>query len=140
MTQPVLGANQFTFTGDRTHIVYSTQSPGPIQPGEKAGKLEYEGGEGDITFTGQDIDLQDSPLGTLLTVTLKLKTDTGGITLTVLLPRVFGASEQAHKTITCETIAIKASSRGGFVVGEGVDLTYSIFPLLGTAQNVIEPL
>lgn len=139
MTQPNLGANLFTFSGDRTHIVYSTQTPGPIKPGEEGGRLEYQGIEGNLTFSGQNIGLQESPLGTLLTVILKANNDTGGLSLTILVPGVFGASEEKHKTVTFETIAIKASSRG-FVVKEGVELTYTILPLLGKAKNQIQPL
>jgi hypothetical protein len=139
MSQPDLGANLFTFTGDRTHIVYFTDTPGPIIIGQEGGKLDYQGIEGNFTFFGRDISLQESPLGTLLTVTLKLMDDTGGLTLTVLVPRVFGASVETRNTVTFETIAIKASSRG-FVVGEGVELAYTIIPLLGTGKNEIQPL
>jgi hypothetical protein len=128
----------FTFTGDRTRIVYSTQTPGPIRPGEEGGRLEYQGIEGNLTFSGHNISLQESPLGTLLTIMLKLNDDTGGLSLTVLVPRVLGASVEKRNTVTFETIAIKATSRG-FVVGEGVELTYTILPLLGTAKNEIQP-
>ncbi len=139
MMTPNLGANEFTFTGDRTHITYLTQTPGPLKPGEEGGKLEYQGIEGNRTFSGQAISLQESPLGTLLTLILKPNNDTGGLTLTVLVPRVFGASPQHANTVTFETIAIKATSRG-FVVGEGVQLTYTILPLLGKARSTIIPL
>lgn len=138
MSEPNLGANVFTFTGDRTDIVYFTQTPGPLVVGQEGGKLTYQGIEGNFTFFGRDIRLQESPLGTLLTVTLKVNDDTGGLTLTVLVPQVFGASVQTRNTVTFETIAIKASSRG-FVVSEGVELAYTILPLLGAAKNEILP-
>jgi hypothetical protein len=132
-----LGANEFTFAGDRTQISYLTRSPGPIRPGEEDnGSLEYQGVEGDRTFSGKEIQLQGSPLGTLLTVTLKLRGDTGGLTITVLIPRVIDVTRD--NPVTFETIGIKASSRGNFG-GAGVDLEYTILPLLATAKKVLMP-
>jgi hypothetical protein len=138
MQNPDLGANVFTFTGDRTTITYFPQTPGPLIVGQEGGKFEYQGIEGNHTFFGRDIHVQESPLGSLLTVTLKVRDDTGGLTLTVLVPRVFGASVEKRNTVTFETIAIKASSRGS-VVSEGAELAYTILPLLGTARNQILP-
>jgi hypothetical protein len=48
--------------------------------------LEYQGPEGNLTFYGKDMAVQSSPLGTLLTITLKFNNDTGGITPTLLKP------------------------------------------------------
>ena len=139
MQNPDLGADVFTFTGDRTNITYFTQTPGPIIIGQEGGKFDYQGIEGNHTFFGRDIGLQESPLGTLLTVTLKVRDDTGGLSLTVLVPRVSGASVEKRNTVTFETIAIKASSRGS-VVSEGAELAYTILPLLGMASNELLPL
>lgn len=137
MMNQSFGANAFTFTGDRTQISYLTRSPGPIHPGdEDHGRLVYEGIEGDHTFSGKEIQLQQSPLGTLLTVVLKLPGDTGGLTITVLVPEVIDATRD--KPVTFETIGIKASSRGNFG-GPGVKLTYTILPLLATANIVLQP-
>lgn len=132
-----LGANEFTFTGDRTQINYLTQSSGPVRPGEEGGgRLEYQGVEGNFTFYGKDIQLQESPLGTLLTVTLKLRSDTGGLTITVLVPQVIDVTRD--KSVTFETMGIKASSRGN-LGGPGVELAYTILPLLATARSVLVP-
>lgn len=137
MAQPFdPGANRFTFTGDRTHIVYLTVRPGPIIEGQdfSGGQLNYQGPETSRTFYGKDIALENSPLGTLLTVTLKVRDDTGGITLTLLIPHVF----LNGGTLNFETLALKTSSRG-FIVGPGPELTYTVLPLLATASNVIQP-
>jgi len=137
MTQTDIVANRITFTGDRTNIVYYTQRPGPRVLGEDftGGELNYEGPEATHTFFGQDITLQSSPLGTLLTITLKVKDDTGGITLTLLIPRV---SVNRGNTLNFETLAIKTSSRG-FIAGEGPELTYTIVPLIAEASNIMMP-
>jgi hypothetical protein len=137
MTQTDLGANRFTFTGDRTNIVYNTQRPGPIILGEdfSGGELEYQGIEGNRTFFGKDLTLQSSPLGTLLTATLKANDDTGGITLTLLIPPVV---LNASNALNFATVAIKTSSRG-FTASAGPGLMYTILPLLATASRVIMP-
>jgi len=133
-----LGANRFTFAGDRTYIVYNTQVPGPLRSGVdlSGGQLEYQGPEGNLTFYGKDTAVQSSPLGTLLTITLKFNDDTGGITFTLLIPHVF---VNEANTLNFETLAIKASSRG-FIEIDGPELTYTILPMLATASNVIVPL
>jgi hypothetical protein len=61
MVDANLGANEFTFSGDRTQITYLTQTPGPPH----SGQLTYQGIEGDHTFTGKEISLERTPLGTL---------------------------------------------------------------------------
>jgi hypothetical protein len=132
-----LGANQFTFSGDRTQITYRTERGGPIRPGQQGGILEYQGIEGDFTFTGDEITLQDTTLGTLVTVTLKVNNDTGGLTVTVLIPRIIGAG--LNKPVTFATVAIKTASRG-FIATPGPSLTYTIVPLVGVASVVIIPL
>lgn len=132
-----LGANQFTFSGDRTQITYRTERGGPIRPGQQGGILEYRGIEGDFTFTGDGIALQDTALGTLVTVTLKANNDTGGLTVTVLIPRIIGAG--LNKPVTFATMAIKTASRG-FIATPGPSLTYTIVPLVGVASVVIIPL
>lgn len=137
MADANLGGNEFTFAGDRTEITFYPVAPGPIRPGEEGASLRYAGVEGDFTFHGHDVGQAQSSLGTLLSVVLKRQDDTGGITLTVLLPHVTGVTGQ--NPVTFETLAIKASSRG-FTARPGADLTYTIVPLLGTAQEVILPL
>ena len=132
------GFNRLTLAGDRTNITYFTETPalGPVPIGHQGGRLDYQGVDGDLTFFGPDIRLLDTPLGTLLTVTLRRKGDIGGIDLHVLVPSVFGVTRQ--NTVTFQTLAILSTSRG-FVTGPGVQLTYTIVPLLATAEEVILP-
>ena len=137
MTNHDLGANQFTFAGDRTNITYLTQMPGPIPVGTTGeGQLEYQGPEGDLVFSGNQITCLDSALGTLLTVVLKPKADVGGINITVLVPKAFGVTRE--NPVTFGTIAIKTTSRG-FINTPGVELTYDVLPLVGQAHQVIQP-
>ena len=132
MTNHELGANQFTFTGDRTRISYETQTPIPNQ----GPLVKYQGPEGDDTFTGDQVTCLDSALGTLLTVVLRPNADAGAINITVLVPEAFGVTPDSP--VTFGTIAIKTTSRG-FINTPGVELTYDVLPLVGQASQVFLP-
>src|SRR5690349_2012801 len=132
MTNHDLGANQFTFAGDRTRIKYETQTPVPNQ----GSLLQYQGPEGDLTFTGNEVTCLDSALGTLLTVVLRPDADVGAVNITVLMPKAFGVTRE--NPVTFGTIAIKTTSRG-FINTPGVELTYDILPLVGQASQVLLP-
>ena len=132
MTNHALGANQFTFTGDRTRISYETQTPIPNQ----GPLVQYRGPEGDDTFTGDQVTCLDSALGTLLTVVLRPNADAGAINITVLVPEAFGVTPDSP--VTFGTIAIKTTSRG-FINTPDVELTYDVLPLVGQAHQVIQP-
>ena len=127
-----LGADQFTFAGDRTQISYETQTPIPSQ----GPVLQYQGPEGDDTFTGGQITRLDSALGTLLTVILRPDADIGAINITVLVPKASGVTPDSP--VTFGTIAIKTTSRG-FTSAPGVELTYDVLPLVGQASQVFLP-
>ena len=132
-----LGANEFTFTGDQTQVTYFPVAPGPLHKGDEGGEVIYEDRDGKRTFRGKEVQVLGSPLGTLVTVVLKLNIDTGGLTFTLLVPKVFEVTRQ--KPVAFVTVAIKTSSRGNFL-SPGADLTYTVLPLLGEAKDVILPL
>ena len=138
MSTPNFGANKFILSGDRTQIVYfPNETPGPIRPGQQPGRLQYQGIEGEFTFTGKEIQVQQGPLGILVTVVLQPNPDIGVSTCTLLLSPVLGVSRE--KPVTFETLAIKTSRRG-FSAVAGPQDAYSIVPLLATAEDVILPL
>ncbi len=140
MTTPNLGANEFTFTGDRTDITYFPTAPGPIAAGQEGGRLEYHGIEGNFTFSGNKIELQESPFGTLVTVAFESNPDIGIRTFTILLPQVSGVTRE--NMVTFEALAIKTTGQGFTLppFRPGAKQTYTILPLLGTAKEVILPL
>jgi hypothetical protein len=143
MLDPNLGATIFTFTGvDRPTIlityftgIYIPDPPGGGGPGLEVppAKFESQGIEGDHTFFGDDIKLQESPLGTLVTVTLQPIPDIGVITLTVLIPHISGATEE--HAVTFETQAIEVRRRGFIQPQPGADLVYTTYFLQGTAKT-----
>ena len=127
-----LGANQFTFSGDRTKIDYETQTPIPNQ----GGLFQYQGPEGNDTFTGNQITRLDSALGTLVTAVLRPNADAGDIKITLLVPKAYGVTRA--DPLTFVTIAVKTTSRG-FTDIPGVELTYDVLPLVGKASQVFLP-
>ena len=127
-----LGANQFTFAGDRTKISYDTQTPIPNQ----GGLLQYQGPEGNDTFTGDQIIRLNSVLGTLVSAVLRPNADAGDVKITVLVPSVYGVTPGS--SVTFGTIAVKTTSRG-FIDSPGVELTYDVLPLVAQAHQVIQP-
>jgi hypothetical protein len=132
-----LGANEFLFTGDRTQITFFPQTPGPLTPEKAGGELQYQGPEGERTFFGQQITRLDTSLGTLLTVVLEPNADAGAISITVVVPQVFGVTRQ--QPLTFGTVAVKTTGRG-FTTAPGVALTYDLLPLVGEAREAILPL
>jgi hypothetical protein len=132
-----LGANEFTFTGDRTSITFFPSTPGPVIIGHEGGELRYEGPEGSIVVYGNDIERTESPLGTLLTIQLPSNPDAGRRAVTVVLPHAFGVERGAP--VTFATIAVKTTGRG-FTTRPGVAPTYTILPLVGQAAEVFLPL
>ena len=137
MNNDDLGANEFTFEGDRTKVTFLTETPGPIPAGTTGeGRLQYQGPEGDYVFSGDQITRLDSALGTLVTVILRPNADTGDIKITILVPKVFGVTRE--DPLTFGTIAVKTTSRG-FIDTPGTELTYDVLPLVAQAHQVIEP-
>jgi len=133
MTTDSLGADEFTFAGDRMEMTYLTQTPIPNGGPE----LRYQGPEGNLVFSGGQIARVDSALGTLLTVVLRPQTDLGAIKITVAVPNAFGVTRQ--NPVNFGTIAIKTTSRGS-ISTPGVELTYDVLPLVAQAKQVLLPL
>ena len=132
-----LGANKFTFTGDRTTITFFPRTPGPLVLGHEGGEFNYAGPEGTFTVFGQDITRSATPLGCQLTITLRPDADAGQINITVLLPKIFGVTAAAP--LTFGTLAVRTTGRG-FTDNPGSALTYDVLPLVGQAEDVVLPL
>ena len=137
MVDQNLGANEFTFTGDRTTVTFFPVAPGPVQVGQEGGELIYHGTEGDHTYRGKEITRLDSDLGALLTVVLQANVDAGGRNFTLLVPKAIGVTRE--QPVTFGTLGIKTTTRG-FIETPGVELTYDVLPLVGQAKDAILPL
>lgn len=124
--------NRFTFEDAKktTKIVYFPRVP-QTEPVKlpRGPQLDYQGPEGQFTFSGTEIEQQQSRLGLLISVTLKPNLDAGGLDLTLVLPPINSAKEQ----VEFETIAIKTTSQGLVVDPIGAFLTYEVLSLKGVA-------
>lgn len=136
-TAAELGANKVVLVGDRTTITFFPQTPGPIVAGHEGGELIYSGPEGTFTLFGADILRGESPLGYLLTLGLLGNPDVGRISITILLPTVFGVVRGTP--LVFGTVAVKTTGRG-FIDAPGPALTYDVLPLVATAEEIILPL
>lgn len=132
MASQINEPNQFDLLGlghkcTDIHIVYSTTSitGKPI--------FNYTDSEGTLNFTGDQIRVLKTEIGTMVTVTLKLTVDTGNTTLTLLVPdfKLEGSAQQF------KTIAIITTKRTAFLPIKGAPECYEVINFHGTADNVL---
>jgi hypothetical protein len=130
--------NKFSFTTDdqSTQAVFYPSFGPIVLPGGSA-RLEYNGDEGNRIFAGDEIRVQDSPLGKLISVIVQLNPDAGVVTFTLMLPPITGVTPDVPQTF--DTIAVK-SRAVGFMVQPGAQLSYSVLCMHGTAESVEVPL
>ena len=133
--------DKFTLHDDQrtVEVTYYPTGSGPIIAGktEPGPKLQYSGEEGDFTFSGNQIQSMNCPLGSLISVTLQPNADAGGLVFSLALPNVSEAA--ATKSESFHTIAVKTHTRG-FVVTPGADRTYDVVQLHGMAETVALPM
>ena len=117
--------------GVNVHITYSTTS----NTGQPI--FSYTDSEGTRNFTGNQISTQETNMGMLVTVALRMTVDTGGTALTLLVPAInLGGSAQEFKTIAVVTTTRISIP---FPV-KGASQSYEVINLQGTADNVIPTL
>jgi hypothetical protein len=81
-TQQSVEPNLFELSNHEIHVTYSSTSfTGQAQ-------LNYHSPTGVLNFQGQDIRVENSELGILVTVSIFRTVDTGYTSLTLLLPHV----------------------------------------------------
>ena len=134
-------ANRFTLSDENgtTQITFYPVAPGPLVAGQAQGgsRLEYTDEEGNREFSGDDIQIEDSIVGRLITVTLQPNADAGALLLTLILPSI--ALSQDSTSEPFKTVAIRTRTRG-FVLPRGADRSYSVIDLGGTAESAALPL
>ena len=99
----VLGTTyEFSNHKKSVQISYNTErrTPPPSQA-IVAATLTYNGPEGQLKFTGSQIQTQDTPVGTLLSVVLKANEFNGNTNLSIFLPSItFGTNSDMAKFAT----------------------------------------
>jgi hypothetical protein len=142
-TQQTLTANEYTFTHDEgaTLIFYFPNRPGPILQGQPATgpELTYKDPEGSFTFFSDKIEIENGPLGSLISVILGPIEILGGtehfLRFSLALPPVnMGETKkQSFYTFGVKT----ATTTGG--VSDGAQLKYTVVPLKGLAEIIALP-
>jgi hypothetical protein len=124
--QPV-EPNLFELSNQEIHVTYSSTSfTGQAQ-------LSYHSPTGILTFQGQDIRIEQSELGILVSVTIVKTIDTGSTSLTLLLPHVnlAGSTQQP-----IHTVAIITRHLFGVLPRTGAQELYKVEHLSGMARLV----
>jgi hypothetical protein len=101
--------------------------------------LTYDDAARDIHegFKFDQIDMVETPLGNMLTVTIRMTIDAGATVFSFFLPEINVPGEQ---TVGFSTIGVYKDMRGPIVLPREVKITWSSIQLSGSAQNVIVPL
>ena len=121
--------NQYDLTGPGIRIGYSTSSI------SGSPQLSFTKARKTLTFSGKEIGVVDTRIGTLVTVTIATTPDKNSTTFSVLLPAIQLAKEtgkQAFRAVGITTV--HKTSLAGPVTG--VRQTYKTIELSGTAQRV----
>jgi len=134
----VLGITyEFSNHKKSVEISYNTERRGtPPSLLIEAANLTYNGPEGQLKFTGSQIQTQDTPVGTLLSVVLKANEFNGNTNLSIFLPSVtFGNNSDMEKF---STYMVKSQVHPHLVAGLAtVGMTYDVEPLSGIAREII---
>jgi hypothetical protein len=116
-------ATMFLLTGEDLKISYYINE-------DNSSELDYQDSQGSLTFQSNQLHIQQSAIGTLITATLKNSADAGATTFTLVLPNVKlgGQTKQPLETFAIITLDYSALSR------VGAQLIYRVVPLQGTGQ------
>jgi hypothetical protein len=123
MTQQSDLATMFLLTGEGLKISYYINE-------DNSSELDYQDGQGSLTFQSNQLHIQQSAIGTLITATLKNSADAGATTCTLVLPNVKLGGQTKQPVETFAVIAQDYST----LSRAGAQLTYRIVPLQGTGQ------
>ena len=116
-------ATMFLLTGEDVKISYYVNE-------DNSSELDYQDSQGSLTFQSNQLHIQQSAIGTLITAPLKNGPNAPATTLTLVLPKVKlgGRTKQPLETFAVVAQDYSALSR----VGERV--TYRVVPLKGTGE------
>lgn len=122
-------ANVFELTGNNVQISYSARGPFIDQPGLQP-TFTYQDQEQNLTFSGEQLRIQQSEIGTLVSVSLKISVDAGATILTLLLPTITMGEVAAQ---SFETYAV-VTQTFGILPRVGARQVYNVLQLNGTAR------
>jgi hypothetical protein len=121
--------NLYHLSGDGIHVTYATETfIGKPQ-------LTYQDAHGTKHFIGDQIKVEPSRAGTLVTVVLQMTPDAGSTTFTLLIPRVTLGVTDSASVQTIGIVTVHKFWLGGIPIGQ--DDLYTVHKLEGTASHVI---
>ncbi|HLJ89644.1 MAG TPA: hypothetical protein VKZ53_22735 [Candidatus Angelobacter sp.] len=123
--------NQFTLKGN--HVTFAFL---PGNAGRRAA-VTYTDPSGTKQFAGSAVRVENVAIGTLVTVSLELTIDTGGVEFSVLLPNIQLANASSHQAFT--TDGIRTAFKGPNSIPHTVSETYEFIHMTGTAESVAVP-
>jgi hypothetical protein len=126
---PQIAPNQYDLQGPAVSVSYSTTSLAG-QP-----QLSYKKGRQTLHFSGSQIGVLETPIGSLVTVTIANIPDESTTTFSILLPAIDLAKEttrQSFRTIGITTVH-KTTIAGP---PKGTQETYKVVALRGAARRV----
>jgi hypothetical protein len=131
-TTTAVTPNLFTFSGrrDDTQVTFSTTSI-TGQP-----QFSYHDDTRDVSATGDEITVERTVLGTLVTVTLETVPDLHTVTATLVLPDLGGLSGPVTHFGTFLVLTENRTSIGGPALVSGALQRYTLVKGRGTAQEV----
>lgn len=127
--------NQFIVHGHNIQVAYTANGF------EGKPTFHYQDASQTLSFNGDQVNVLDSPIGKLVTVTIRASPDSGSTAFTLVVPNVnliAGGEKQAH----IDTFGITTLRRFSIVPALNVGQldSYSTVRLRGTAQSAIVPL
>ncbi len=123
MTQQSDLATMFLLTGEGLKISYYINE-------DQSSELDYQDAQGSLTFPSDQLHIQPSAIGTLITAPLKKSADAGATTFTLVLLKVKLGGPTKQPLETFAVIAQDYSTLSSV----GAQLTYQVVSLQGTGE------
>src|ERR1700730_2083042 len=101
-------ATMFLLSGEDVKLSYYINE-------DQSSELDYQDSQGSLTFQSDQLHIQQSAIGTLITATLKTSAEAGVTTCTLVLPdvKLGGQTKQPLETFAVMTQSCGTVSRAG---------------------------
>jgi hypothetical protein len=116
-------ASMFLLTGEDVKISYYLNE-------DHSSELDYQDSQGSLTFQSNQLHIQQSAIGTLITATLNNSADAGATTFTLVVPNVKLGGQTKQPLVTFAIITQDSSTFSRV----GAQLSFRVVPLQGTGQ------
>lgn len=133
------GDNQFSLSDheNKTHVTLSLVEGGPVRVNSSPGPaLQYQGAEGTLSFSGEQVVTETTALGQMFTVTLNIVPDLRTLKFSLILPSV--TNKAGSRKQSFQTIAVKAQVHTTLTgtLPPGANTSYEVIKMHGTAEKL----